>query len=136
MDWMVLEKISCLYNFRTKSLYPPLWMSFMHFGSVDLKNGQNRRTSNNMDDETLLDSPASNSKILISCFTVNLPLCSWLSILSLPKRKSAMRKMLGTKCSRQNRTRPTTALSIVYVDDSRLHTPYLSLRCQAMTCDN
>jgi len=133
MDWMVLEKISCLYDSRSKLLYPPVWILasrialernliscqdnisnarqtawMVYFRSVDLENGQNRRTSNSIDDEILSDSPVSNSKIFISFFAISLSLCSWLSISSLPKkRKSAMRKMLGTKCGRQNRTRFT-----------------------------
>lgn len=38
IDWIVLEKMICLYNSRSKSLYPPLWMTFMCFSSVDWEN--------------------------------------------------------------------------------------------------
>ena len=63
MDGMVLEKIICLYDSCSKSGYPQLWMSFMCFGRVDLKNGQNiriRDSTNEPIERALPDSPDSS----------------------------------------------------------------------------
>ena len=35
MDWMVFEKMISLYESLSESLYPPWWMSFICFNTVD-----------------------------------------------------------------------------------------------------
>ena len=89
---MVLEKMISLYEAHLESLYPPWWMSFNCFSTIDYggKTFSPRWSGCEFKRRTLPDSPNPNINILISFFAVSLSLFSWLSISSLPRVEEAM----------------------------------------------